>query len=444
MTSPAPPRLAGPERPRLPLNPRPVLLFGLVAIVLGLGGFTTWAAVAPLHSAVIAPGTVAVHSKRKQIQHLEGGIVESILVRDGDRVAPGDILLRLDETRARASLAILRSEHDSALASEARLLAERDDLAEIVFPEDLVARATEAGPAALIAGQDALFQARRISMAGEVEILEQRIHQLGEQADGLQAQVAAQVRQIDLIADELAGLQQLFEKGHAPRTRILALQREEAELQGERGELLASIARTKTAAGETKMEIIQLEREFREAVIAELREVQQQLFDLAERIAAAEHVVQHIDVRAPVGGKVVGLGVHTVGGVIRAGDTILEIVPEEDRLVVLAQVQPLDIDNLVVGQEADVRITAFKQRSAPTLAGQLAYVSADAITDSRSGESFFQARIEIPAEQVARLDGKRLQPGMPAEVIVKTGARTALEYLVQPILDSADRAWREE
>lgn len=441
------PALAGSSRPagpRLPLNPRPVLLFGLAAIAIGLGGFATWASVAPLHSAVIAPGTVAVQSKRKEIAHLEGGIVESILVRDGDSVAPGQVLLRLDETRARASLSILRGELDAALASEARLLAEREGLEEIVFPESLSSRAAEPGPAALMAGQKTLFEARRSSLAGEVEILEQRIVQLGEQTTGLQAQVTATGRQIELIADELAGLQQLFDKGHAPRTRILALQREEAELEGERGELIAAMARTKTAAGETRMEIIQLKREFRESVVSALREVQQQLFDLAERIGAAEHVLDHIEVRAPVGGLVVGLGVHTLGGVIRAGETILEIVPEADRLVVQAQVRPLDIDNLVVGQEAAVRITAFKQRSAPTLNGQLAYVSADAITDARSGESYYQARIEIPASEIERLGGQRLQPGMPAEVIVKTGARTALQYLVQPILESADRAWREE
>lgn len=429
---------------RLPLDPRPFLLVGLAVIVLGLGGFATWAAVAPLHSAVIAPGVVAVYSKRKQIQHLEGGIVEAILVRDGDLVAPGDVLLRLDETRAQANLAILRSERDAALATEGRLLAERDGAEDIGFSEDLTARRGAPDVAELMAGQDTLFRARRSSLEGEVEILDQRIAQLGEQTGGLRAQVKARGRQIALIAEELEGLQKLYQQGHAPRTRILALQREAADLQGERGELLAEIARTKTAAGETKMQILQLERQFREGAIAELRDVQQQLFDLKERIGAAEHVVNHIEVRAPVPGRVVGLTAHTVGGVIQRGETILEIVPGEDRLVVEAQVRPLDIDNLVVGQDATVRITAFKQRSAPTLDGELAYVSADAIADDRTGESFFQARIEITASQVARLGNLRLQPGMPAEVMVKTGTRTAFQYLAQPIIESANRAWRED
>ncbi|MCG8355611.1 MAG: HlyD family type I secretion periplasmic adaptor subunit [Kiloniellales bacterium] len=440
----ATPPSPGAEPPSVPLNARPAVIAGLVTVIVGLGGFGAWASLAPLESAAIAPGTIIVDSNRKQIQHLDGGIVAELVVRDGDHVEPGDVLLRLDETRARSTLAILESESDLATAVEARLLAERDGAAEIRVPERLIDKAERPEIAALVAGQQSLFEARRDSREGEVAILEQRVLQLGDEVVGLEAQAAAKARQSALIADELKGLQKLFEQGHAPRTRILALQREAARLDGERGELIARVARTRTAIGETKLQVIQLNTRFQEDVIAELRDIQASLFDLRERIAAARHVVEHIDVRAPVAGKVVGLSVHTIGGVIQAGDTILEIVPGDDRLLVEARVQPIDIDNVLIGQEADVRITAFKQRSTPVLIGEVIYLSADALTDPRSGEPYYTARVAISDAEVARLEGQLLQPGMPAEVIIKTGERTALDYLVQPILESANRAWRED
>ena len=420
------------------------VLAGLAIIAIGLGSAAAWASLAPLHSAVVASGVVAVHSKRKEIQHLEGGTVEAILISDGDRVTAGDVLLRLDETRPLASLEILSLQYDSALAVEARLLAEHENATDIAFPAELVSRANEPGPATLMAGQLSLLEARRATLTGKAEILGQRIVQLDEEVAGLAAQIKAKDRQVALIGEELQGLRKLFKQGHAPRTRILALEREEAKLLGERGELSAETARARAAKGETEMQIIQIKQEFREAVVAELREVRQQIFDLRERIGAARRVLDNIELKAPVAGRVVGLKVHTLGSVIGQGETLLEIVPEGDRLVIEARVRPIDIDSLSIGQEAAVHISAFKRRTAPVLNGTLSYVSADAMTDDGGGAAYYQVRIEIAPAELERLRDGKLQPGMPAEVMVRTGWRTALHYLAQPILDSARRAWRED
>ena len=236
----------------------------------------------------------------------------------------------------------------------------------------------------------------------------------------------------------------MLAKGHTTKPRILALRREAARLDGERGEHVAEIARTRMAIGEARLKILQLDKKQREEIVAELRDVQSRIFDLAERLSAARNVLEHIDIRAPVDGVVVNMTVHTVGGVIRPGDTLLEIVPGADKLIVEARVRPVDIDSLSVGLNASVVFTAFKQRSTPSVIGRVSYVSADGLVDSKTGENFYLARVEVPDDQLELLADKKLQPGMPAEVIIKTGDRSALQYLVQPVLDSMNRAWREE
>ena len=432
------------RRPQLPLSPTRAIIFGMAVLTFGFGGFATWAAIAPLESAVISTGRVAVDSSRKKVQHPDGGVIAALLVREGDRVTAGQVLLRLDQTRARATLSILEGEQAAALAEQTRLIAERDGLEVLQFPNALITRSYDPEVVDTLAGQESLFEARRASLEGETTILDQRVRQLGDEVKGLAAQAEAKARQLELIEDELIGLRNLFSKGLTPRSRILALEREAAKIQGERSQLISDRARIRKSIGETKMQILQRETQFRESVVAELRRVEQRLFDLEERIAAARHVVQHIELRSPVSGKVVGLKVHTLGGVIGPGDTVMEIVPEDDRLIVEARVQPLDIDTVAPGQEADVRIVAFRMRTTPILLGQVAWVSADALQDNRTGEPYYLARVEITDEEVRRLEQRRLHPGMPAEVMIKTGSRTPFEYLAQPFIESANRAWRED
>jgi HlyD family type I secretion membrane fusion protein len=429
--------------PQAPVSTRRSVLAGLAVVCFTFGGFFGWAAYAELSSAVIASGTVMVDSNRKAIQHMEGGIVKEILVRNGDAVATGALLLRLDETRARASLAIVQSKLDQALASEARLLAEREVAESIVVPAAFAGREADPQLQEILHGQESQFQARRETLQGETGIYEQRIAQIDEQITGFRAQQQSKSRQIELINEELAGLKTLLAKGFAEKPKVLALEREAARLGGERGELIAEIASAKTSISEAKLQILQLRKDFREQVEQELREVRAEILDLRERVAAASFVLDHLEVRAPEDGVVVGLQVHAHGQVVRPGQTILEMVPIDDQLVVEAKVRPVDIDNLAIGLEADVLFTAFPQRTTPRLLGSVVYVSADRFEDERSGEAYYLARISVSEAEAARLGERKLHPGMPADVMIKTGERTALDYLVQPLRESIMRAWRE-
>ena len=422
----------------------PWVLAGLGAIALAFGGVGGWGATVPLASAIIATGQVTVDTNRKQVQHLEGGIVDRLNVRDGDYVKAGAVLIRLDDTRAKASLSIAASAYREELAKEARYIAERDRNESINWPGLIQEQADDPAVAGLIKSQQAIFESRRETLRGETEILEERIRQLEQEIDGLTAQKSASRKQINLIEEELASLFELLRKGQTTRPRILALQREAARLEGENGEFTANIAKARKAIGETKLEIIQKQKAFRNEVVATLREVQAKIHDLRERHIAAQDILQRIDIRAPVSGKVVGLSVHAEDAVIKGGETVLELVPSGDRLLFEVQVQPQDVDNVVIGQEAEVRILAFQQRTTPTLTGAVSYVSADALTNPQDGATFYVARIRVPESELQRLDGQDLQPGMPAEVLIRTGERTALAYMMQPIIDSMNRAWREE
>jgi HlyD family type I secretion membrane fusion protein len=436
----------GGQRDRLPewINPRPAILGGIAVIVLVFGGLGGWAATAPLASAVIAPGTIVVDGKRKQIQHLEGGSVEDILVQDGSRVAAGDLLLRLDEARASATLGVHQTNLDAARILEARLIAERDGSDVLRYPDQLVVRRHDATVAEMMRAQESLIAARRASFKGQQEILRQRIGQTDKEVVGLEAQQASLDHQIALAEQELKGLQELFKKGLAPITKVLALEREAARLRGSLGERIADIAKAQITIGKTRLEIIQAEYEFQEKVIKELRDVQAQIAELLERIRAARYTLDHIDIRAPVAGTVVGLNAFTLGGVIKPGETILEIVPTERQLIVEAQIQPTDIDSVAIGMVAELRLTAFKQRTTPTLQGKLIYVSADRLTDQRTGQPYYLARAEIPNHELARVAPQIPQAGMPAEMLIKLRERTALAYLLQPIADAMGHAWRED
>ncbi len=420
------------------------IVFGLCWVVMIFVGFGGWAATAPIASAVIAQGIMTVDSKRKAIQHLEGGIVEALLVRDGDKVAAGDALVKLDPTRPRAMLAILQSSLRKELASEARLLAERNGADSITYPPELADHRDIPEIRTLIDGQDAIFKARRSSLQGEIEILKQRIAQLGDEAKGLQAQLESKRRQKAFIEEELSGLRTLLAQGQTTKPRILALERSAAALVGEEGELLASLARAQKTVGETELEIIQREKDFQKSLTEELEAVQSRLRDLQEREVAARDVLQRVTITAPVSGTVVSMAAHTVGAVIKAGETILELVPGQDSLIAEVSIRPQDIDNVILGQTAVVRLLAFKQRTTPLLNGEVIYVSADSLENPVTREQYYVARIELPMSEVDRLGGLKLQPGMQVEVMIRTGDRTAFEYLIQPIVDSVNRAWREE
>ncbi|HYC02714.1 MAG TPA: HlyD family type I secretion periplasmic adaptor subunit [Azospirillaceae bacterium] len=419
------------------------MMAGIVLIGAVFGGIGGWSAVAELSSAAVAPGQIMVSSSRQQVQSLEGGIVAELLVKDGALVKEGDVLVRLDITQAQSQAAVLQAQSDTYAAALARLRAERDGSEAIAFPADLLARQTEPAVADVIANQTATFNARKATIEGQTSILQQRITQLKKQRDGLVSQSEAQQRQIALIEDELKGLRDLFQKGYASRTRILALERESERIRGERGEILGNIARTTEAVGEAELQILQQKKSFQEEVASQLTEMQARLSDATEKLVAAKDVLARRELRAPRDGYVQGLSAHTVGGVIPAGRTVLEVIPTNDELVVEAMLQPLDIDNVKVGQLADIRLSALSSRTTPVLEGEVVTVSADAFTDERTGATYYKAKVKVPKEQLALLNGQNLHPGMPAEVMIKTGDRTALHYMISPLTDVWAKSFRE-
>lgn len=414
-----------------------------MTIIIAFGGFGTWAALASLDSAAIAPGVVVVESDRKSVQHLEGGLVKDILVRDGHRVEKGDVLIRLEDTHARALHDIVRGELDAARAEESRLIAERDDRNDVVFPDELLARARVAKVRKALEGQRSLFNARRNALRGQVAILEQSIAQFREEIEGLKSQQAAREQQLKILRDELRGLRKLLAQGNVPRNEVLAYERRIAELSGEKGRFMADVARAEQGIGEARLRIGQLRKTVREEVVAKLREVQERIFGLEERLVAAEDVLGRTQVRAPSAGIVMGMRAHTTGGVITPGQEILQVVPVGDRLIIQARVDPVDIDDVAIGQQASVRLTAFKMRSTPIIVGTLINLSADRLVDEHDGTPYYLARIEVSKEELAGLGDLALQPGMPVEALIKTGARTALGYMLSPLTENMGLAFRE-
>lgn len=416
--------------------------FGVIALF--FGGFLGWAALAPLGSAAIAPGVVSVETNRKTIQHLEGGIIGAIKVKDGDTVKAGQVLVVLDETQPRASLELVRVRQLAARALKARLVAERNDAKRISFPDELRARRKETKVVEIIDGQINIFKARRKAYAGQVAILKQQIKQLAEEIKGTQGQIKSEKRQITLVADEIKDVSGLVEKGLVPRPRLRALQRDAAEIEGSLSLNRSRIAQVRQTIAEIRLQINELTTAKINEVSQELRDVQSELFDLEERERAAEDVLKRTVIRAPLEGTVVNLQVHTLGGVIAPGAPLLDIVPSEDQLIVEARVSPSDIDIVQVGLLAQVRFTAFSQRRTQPVDGTVTAISADLLTDERTGEIFYLARIEIKDDLAEKLGDNKLYPGMQTEVMIVTGERTALEYFLKPITASLNRAFRED
>lgn len=419
------------------------IAFGIIVFGLFFGGLGAWGALAPLESAAIAPGFVVVQGNRKQVQHLEGGIVADILVEEGSYVTAGQPLIYLDETQARASLGLLRSQLRASVALEARLIAERDDLAEIEFPDWLVKDITEAGATQILRGQERIFSARREAVESQTRILEQRTTQIKEEITGLRAEIRAQDRQLALIREEEASVKDLLEKGYERRPRLLALQRAIAELEGARAQNVARVARAKQNIGENELRAIDLRVQILNDAVQKLREEQNRIADLTERIRAAQDILERTTITAPVSGRVVNLQVFTRGGVITPRETVMDIVPQDDALMISAQVSPIDIDVVRAGLPVQLRFVALNRRVTPTLSGEVVTVSADRLTDERTGSNYFEALIAIDEDQVFA-DEIIISPGMPVDAMILTGEQTALAYLTKPIMGSINRALREQ
>ncbi|MBM2715002.1 HlyD family type I secretion periplasmic adaptor subunit [Mesorhizobium caraganae] len=417
---------------------------GLLASVIFVGGAGVWAAVTNLSGAVVASGHFVVDSYVKKVQHPTGGVVGEILVREGDKVKAGDIVMRLDATQTRANLAIVTKRLDELAARLARLEAERDDLAEIAFPEWLLARRDVRDVASAIHSETRLFEFRRQSREGRRAQLAERITQYEHEMEGLKAQEIAYEKGIEIVQKEIAALSGLREQGIVSDQRLNSLKTQAVTFGGERGEKIAYQAQSAGRITETRLQILQIDQDLKTEVGQELREVQAQVGEYVERKVAAEDELRRIDIVAPQSGIVQQLAVHTVGGVITPADPIMLIVPEDDDLALELRITPKDIDQIQLGHKAVLRMSAFNLRTTPELNGYVSRVAADLATDEKTGMSYFLVRISVPHAELTKLKDLTLVPGMPAEAMVQTGERTALSYLVKPLSDQISRAFREE
>lgn len=420
------------------------VIAGLVVVAVLTVGVGGWAGTTDISSALIAPGSIVVDTNVKKVQHPTGGIVGEVRVRDGDRVKADDIVVRLDETVTRANLAVVTKGLNELAARKARLEAERDGADAIRFPADLLDRAQESEVAAAMMSERKLFELRRTARTGQKAQLRQRISQLDEEISGLAAQRDAKMKEVALIERELSGVRELFQKNLVQLNRLTQLEREATRLEGERGQYVAATAQAKGKISELELQIIQIDQDLSSEVARELREVDGKIGEFVERKVTAEDQLRRIDIRAPQDGTVFQSTVHTVGGVISAGDAIMLIVPDADNLTVEAKVNPQDIDQLRIGQTALLRFTTFNQRTTPEIDGTVARISADISTDQRTGLSYYTVRIGLPPQEVARLGDVKLVPGMPVEAFVQTGQRTVLSYLIKPFYDQLTRAFREK
>jgi len=422
---------------------KPIRRIGFLILFIMIGIFGTWSFIAPIDSSALASGTVVVKSHRKTIQHLEGGIVNEINVRDGDLVEVGDSLLNLDGTQIKAQIKILQGQYISAAAISSRLKTERTQKKEISFSDDLKqlndSRVQEA-----IAGQTQIFIARRNSLQGELGILKQRIGQLSLKIKGLKTQQKSNHQLLTLYAEEIADLKELLADGFADKQRLRELQRQHTQANSDIAALMTEIASTQMQQGETKLQILQTERKFQEEVATQLEEVNSELFSISEQLVVAKDQDRRSLIVAPVKGMILGMSAHTKGGVIGPGQAILDIVPEDEELIINAQVAPLDIDRIQIGTKAEVRFSAFNSKTTPVMEGRVQTISADSLLDEVTGMQYYQAKIELTPESYKRLGGLVLIPGMPAEVLINTGERTMFEYLVQPLTDAFARSFIEE
>jgi HlyD family secretion protein len=420
------------------------LIVGLAIVVVLAGGLGGWASTAEISGALIAPGQIVVESNVKKVQHPTGGVVGEVLARDGDLVKSGQVLVRLDDTVTKANLAIVTKNLDGLWARAARLQAEQQGLDKIVFPKSLLDRASDPDVKTIIASESKLFEVRVNGRIGQKAQLRERITQLNEEIAGLTAQETAKNQEIALVEKELTGVRQLYDQHLVQLTRLTTLERDAARLNGERAQYVASRAQAKGKITETELQIIQVDKDMVSDVSKDLREANDKIGEYVERKVTAEDQLKRTDIRAPQDGMVLQSTVHTVGGVITAGDAIMTIVPQTDDLRAEVKVNPQDIDKLQIGQKTLLRLSAFNQRTTPELNGVITRVSPDVTTDQRTGQSYYTIRVSMPPEEIARLGEAKLIPGMPVEAFVQTGDRTMMSYLIKPLSDQLMRAFREK
>lgn len=416
-------------------------LIASIGLAVGIGG---WAAATNLAGAVVASGHMVVDSYVKKVQHPTGGVVGEILVREGDKVKAGDVVLRLDSTTTRANLAIVTRRLDEFRARFARLEAERDDLQAVVFPAELQSRADDPEIAAILHGEERLFAIRREALESKRAQLRERVVQYEHEIEGLKAQEVAYDQGIEVLEKEIGSLGGLRSQGIVSDQRLNGLKTQLATFGGERGEKIALQAQAAGRITETKLQILQIEQDLKAEVGRELRDTQAQIGEYVERKVAAEDELKRIDIVAPQSGMVHQLQVHTVGGVVTPADPIMLIVPENDNLALEVNIQPKDVDQIHPGMPAVLRMSAFNQRTTPELNGIVSRIAADLTTDQRSGLSYYVVRIAVPPQELKKLAGLTLVPGMPAEAFIQTSERTALSYIVKPLADQINRAFREE
>lgn len=427
-----------------PFSTRFPILIGLTAIallVLGVGG---WAFTVQISGAVIAPGVVVSASENKKVQHPAGGVVGQILVQEGSRVEAGQLLLRLDETVARANLAIVSRNLNELSARQARLRAERDAQDTIDFGNLLLLSREDADIRHIADSEERLFSLRRQSRTGHVERLRERILQLEKEAEGYRAQVAAKISERALIERELDGVRQLFAKGMVPITRLTTLERDAARIAGDGALIESKIAETLGRIAEVEVQILQIDLELSSETARELRDVEGRIGEFTERKVTAEDQLRRIDIRSPQGGYIHQLKVHTVGGVINAGEEIMTIVPDSDDLVVEIQIAPADIDQVGLGVEAVLRFSSFQQRNSPEISGRVSRISPDVTVEERSGRRYYLARVDINSTASQEIEFLNIISGMPVEAFIRTTDRTAIAFLTKPLSDQLNRAFRHE
>lgn len=417
------------------------LAFG--AIILVFGGFGAWAAIAPLDSAAVAPGRIAVEGDRKPVQHLEGGIVREILVKAADQVEEGQVLFRLDTTNAKANVDLLTRQLDAVFVQEARILAEREGSGPIAFPPQLLAKAGQPYLAQAMSEQQRLLSERRNSLQNQIGILETRIEQTTRDIDGRKRRLEALASQRQSLTAEIDRIRPVMERGFFPRNRFSALERDASRLEGEAGGLEGDLARLDQVISESRLQIQQIRQRAQEEQTQALTDIRARIADTREKLEVAEAVLTRIDVRAPRAGIVLNVQVTTPGAVISPGATLAEIIPPMQRLTLTARVSPLNIQSVATGQRAEIRFPAFSSRKADPIFGRVVTVSADAVEDPRTRETFYQTKVTIERSDIPAELAAKIVPGMPADVIIITGERTMLTYLIGPLRDTLARSMRE-
>lgn len=445
-------------------GPRPVLSDdrsirrqGVALVLVVFGGFGAWASLAPLTSAALAPGVITVEHYRKTVQHLEGGIIRTIDVHDGDSVQQDQVLATLDDTQSRAQLEVFRGQLYIRIAQEARLAAQRDGLQSVQYPQELLAHSDDSRVQEAIRLQNQTFRVRQAANDGERDVYRRQIEQLRAKVEGLHAQKHSKDRLVASYRGDVTDFKSLLKEGYTEKQKVEELDRALAQSEGQRGELVSDIAASELQIAEIELKILQLQKDLQREVAKELSDVQTQLFELREKAQLLESTVNRTVIKAPVAGMVLGMAVHTIGAVIPPGGRLLDIVPKDQKLIIEAQVSPIDIDRVKVGQLAEVRFSAFKARDVPTIMGTLISLSADRMVpdnaDSKNFKEFsggngayYLVRVAVSSEGLEALSAANLEliPGMPAEVLINTGERTLVQYLAQPLTDTFKRAFIED